>query len=147
VDFSKAFDSVKWSAIAAELGYWQAPQEFVDDVFRVMKGHTIRVRVDGNLSDPIPVGVGVLQGDTLAPYLFIMVLDSILRQLPQEHGLLLSAPEKKMSTRQKSVYVSPPETRLCALAFADDVSLLAHTPESLQTLFTTFENATLKVGK
>eukprot|EP00759_Apiculatamorpha_spiralis_P050562 PhF_6_TR4824/c4_g1_i10/m.6693 len=118
VDFSKAFDSVKWNTIATELKYWHCPPELITNIFDVMHDHRIRVRNDDALSDPFTVDTGVLQGDTLAPYLFIIVLDCVLRQLALEDGILLSKPTPKLTRRQAAAYVAPPEKRLNALAFA-----------------------------
>jgi len=146
VDFSKAFDSVKWNAIAQQLLYWHAPEEILTNVFNVMAGHRIQVRVDNELSPAFPVQTGVLQGDTLAPYLFVIVLDAVLRQLRPSDGLLLSKPAPKLTKRQQAAFTHPPETRLTALAFADDVCLLSHSVSGLQNLFTTFERAALQCG-
>eukprot|EP00760_Papus_ankaliazontas_P013883 PhM_4_TR15915/c1_g3_i16/m.3274 len=88
VDFSKAFDSVYWDAIQEQLAYWRAPQNFINAVFNVMIGHALKVRVGDEPTDNIPVSLGVLQGDTLAPYLFVMVLDAVLRKLPDKGFLL-----------------------------------------------------------
>eukprot|EP00760_Papus_ankaliazontas_P009682 PhM_4_TR14116/c1_g3_i9/m.42871 len=49
-----------------QLSYWKAPQQLINAVFHVMIGHTLRVRVGDQLTEDIPVSLGVLQGDTLA---------------------------------------------------------------------------------
>jgi hypothetical protein len=146
VDFSKAFDSVRWEAIVEELRYWGAPHEFVYMVMSVMCGHTVKVRTDGILSKEIPVGVGVLQGDTLAPYLFVMVLDKVLRELPNEAGLLLGTPAQQPTRRQRAMQDTHEETRIPALAFADDVMLLSDTVIGLQILVAKFETRALQIG-
>ena len=38
------------------------------------------VMVDGNLSDPFEVTTGVLQGDVLAPFLFVVLVDYVLKK-------------------------------------------------------------------
>jgi hypothetical protein len=145
VDFSKAFDSVYWDAILQELSYWHAPKEFIDMAFSVMIGHVLRVRSDGELGEGIPVGVGVLQGDTLAPYLFITVLDRILRGMPKR-GILLSQPAPKPTKRQEALICTVQETRMSHLAYADDVCIMANTAADLQIMFSYFEQEALKVG-
>ena len=93
----------------------------------------LKVRTPDHLvSEEIPVKVGVLQGDTLAPYLFIMVLDNVLRQLP-DVGVLLSDPAPRMTARQKKLHTYT-ELRLSTLAFADDVLLLSHSSTDLDAL-------------
>ena len=146
VDFSKAFDSVKWEAIQRELEYWHTPQLLIDAIFNVMKGHSLCVRCDGEYSATMPVEVGVLQGDTLAPYLFVIVMDSILRRIDHSLGVELGDRPKKMTARQRALYYQEPQKRLAALAFADDVVLLAHNLADLQILFTQFEQFALELG-
>ena len=145
VDFSKAFDSVRCEDIGRQLEYWHVPSLLHDAVFNVMRGHVVRVRVDGELSEPIAVEVGVLQGDTLAPFLFNLVLDHVFRKLPTDCGVLLSNPAPKLSARQQSLYHFA-ETRLSFLAFADDVCLFTHTAADLQRLVLAFESLSLGVG-
>lgn len=147
VDFSKAFDSISWWAIREQLKFWHVHQTLIDAVFDMMQGHVLKIRCDGVISDSdIPVEVGVLQGDTLAPYLFVIVLDAVLRKLPQHCGLLLSKSiPKKLTTRQKALGHHS-EKRLCGLGFADDVVLLAHSCHDLQQLFHSFEAEALTVG-
>ncbi len=50
------------------------------------------VKYDGDVSDYFDLGIGVLQGDTLALYLFIIVLDWVLcNAIPDESlGFTLS---------------------------------------------------------
>eukprot|EP00760_Papus_ankaliazontas_P027514 PhM_4_TR3375/c0_g1_i1/m.90646 len=124
------------------LWHWKAPPDFIQCVFNVMIGHQVRVRTpDGLLSEPINVGLGVLQGDTLAPFLFILVIDKVLRCLDDKDGILISQRAPYMTQRQRSMQCTVTERRLTALAYADDVLLLAHDSKSLQRLFDQFESA------
>ena len=45
-----------------------------------------------DLSDDFPMQAGVLQGDTLAPFLIIVVLDYVLRKVLQGNKELLDFP-------------------------------------------------------
>ena len=36
--------------------------------------------VDGNISDTLEISTGVLQGDVLAPFLFIIMVDFLLKK-------------------------------------------------------------------
>jgi hypothetical protein len=69
---------------------------------------------------------GVIQGDPLSPFLFILVMDAILRRLPYDAGALC---DWRLNLR------------LPCLAYADDVVLLANSGAALNTLLTTFEDA------
>ncbi|KAL8605045.1 hypothetical protein ACOMHN_018846 [Nucella lapillus] len=58
------------------------------------------------------------RGDTLSPFLFITVLDSVLRQTLREEGGFTV--KRRRSSRH-------PETKLCALAYADDIAIISDT--------------------
>jgi hypothetical protein len=128
VDFSKAFDSVSFHSVRSALEAWNVPIELITAVFSVIEQASVRVRVDGKLSLPITVTQGVLQGDTLAPFLFILVVDQLLRSLPP-CGLGVTD-----------------DLQLRALAYADDIILLAASLEDLQTLFSALERSAASVG-
>ena len=104
-----------------------------------------RVKVEGNLSDPFDLGVGVLQGDTLAPFLFIIVIDWVLRNaIPTEDlpflGFQLTKPEgTKTRPTSEAKYLTD-------LDYCDDISLISATLEGAQQLLLNVEKWALKVG-
>ena len=84
---------------------------------------------DTDYFDIVP---GVLQGDTLAPYLFIICLDDMLRtsiDLMKENGFKLA---KERCRRY------PTQTFMDA-DYADDILLLANTPAQAETLLHSLE--------
>ena len=134
VDFCKAFDSISRWAVQAMLLSWHVPQQNVAEIMSVICGHKAVIRYAGATTDtPFEVTIGVLQGDTLAPYLFIGVLDAVLRKLVQHRGI--QNPQDKHDILQ-----------LRCLAFADDIVLLASSVADLQSLLVTLESTALVVG-
>ena len=82
---------------------------------------------------------GVLQGDTLAPYLFIICLDYVLRtsiDKIRENGFELT---KKRSRRY-------PATTITDADYADDIAILANTPDQAETLLHSLERAAASLG-
>ena len=82
---------------------------------------------------------GVLQGDTLAPYLFIICLDYVLRtsiDKIKENGFELT---KKRSRRY-------PATTITDADYADDIAILANTPVQAETLLHSLERAAASIG-
>ena len=68
---------------------------------------------------------GVLQGDTLAPYLFIICLDYVLRtsiDKIRENGFELT---KKRSRRHPAKTITDAD-------YADDIAILANTPNQVK---------------
>ena len=80
MDFSKAFDSVNWDYIRAILAAYQVPELLIRAIMSLYEGAQARVKVNGELSMLFDLLRGILQGDTIAPYLFIIVADYILRR-------------------------------------------------------------------
>lgn len=150
VDFSKAFDSVYWDAISTILTMWGTPKLITDAIFKIMYGHEVVVKIENEFSKPISVQKGVLQGDTLAPYLFIIVVDAILRELPVQEGLVLTPKGKKGIRSSERIAAQNKRlnftTSINALAYADDICLFSRTPAGLQSLFTCLQGVALKVG-
>ena len=81
---------------------------------------------------------GVLQGDTLAPYLFIIVLDYVLRNVDQNKNLRLIL-RKQLSRRY-------PTEMLTDADFADDLALLSDKIGNSEKLLKILETAPASVG-
>ena len=82
---------------------------------------------------------GVLQGDTLSPYLFIICLDYMLRTLIdkiRENGFGLT---KKRSRRYSAKTITVPD-------YADDIALLENTPNQAETLLHSLERTAAGIG-
>ena len=93
---------------------------------------------DGN-TEYFDIVAGVLQGDTLSPYLFIICLDYVLRtsiDKIKENGFELT---KKRSRRY-------PATTVTDADYADDIAILANTPDQAETLLHSLERTAENIG-
>ena len=94
-------------------------------------------------SDEIKLSVGVLQGDTLAPYLFDIVIDYVLRNATEKQTLGITlhiVKGTKSRTTRQGLYLTD-------LDYADDIALLSSSFEDAQKLLTRVEEEeALKVG-
>ena len=96
------------------LGHCGVPDPAVADMMQLHHGSTAAVLTHFGLTETFDTTSGVLQGDTLSPYLFILLVDYILRQsLVNEDGLTL----KPANGRRHPAIIST------ALAYADDVAI------------------------
>ena len=89
--------------------------------------------MDGG-TDYFDIVTGVLQGDTLAPYLFIICLDYVLRMsmdLIKEKDFTLA---KERSRRYLAQTITDTH-------YADDIVLLANTPAQAESLLHSLERA------
>ena len=79
VNFSKAFDSIPRGKMEQILLAYGLPKETVAVIMMLYKNTRVKVcSLDGD-TDYFDIVAGVLQRDTLAPYLFIICLDYVLR--------------------------------------------------------------------
>ena len=93
---------------------------------------------DGD-QDYFDIVVGVLQGETLAQYLFIICLDYVLRtsiDIMKDIGFKLA---KERSRRY-------PADTITDADYADDIALLVNTPAQAETLLHSLEGATAGIG-
>ena len=61
IDFSKAFDSVKWNYLGAILKLYGVPYELRQAIMALYYGTTAQVRTTDGTSDPFSLTTGVLQ--------------------------------------------------------------------------------------
>ena len=79
VDFTKAFDSIHREKMYQILLAYGIPKETVATIMFLYRNTKVKVRSPDGDTDYFDFVVGVLQGDTLTPYLFIICLDNVLR--------------------------------------------------------------------
>ena len=88
------------------------------------KNTKVKVRSPDGDTDYFDIVAGVLQGDTLATYVFIICRDYVLRtsiDLMKEKGFTLAKKKKKRSRRY-------PAQTLTDADYIDNIALLANTP-------------------
>ena len=105
----------------------------------VRRNTKVKVRSADGDTEYFDIVAGVLQGDTLAPYLFIICLDYVLRtsiDKIKENGFELT---KKRSRRY-------PATTITDADYADDIAILANTPDQAETLLHSLERAAASIG-
>jgi len=89
------------------------------------------VKTDSGVTEFFHIITGVRQGCILSPFLFLLVIDFVMRNAVDVTKLGMQWTE---------------QTRLTDLDFADDIGLLAETWEGLQELTTNLEAEAKKVG-
>ena len=93
IDFQKAFDSIDRNIMWKILRSYGIPTKIVNAIAAIYSNSKSKVRLGESLSEAFCIKTGVLQGDTLAPYLFIIVLDYILKQTDPDHGIKTHLPD------------------------------------------------------
>ncbi len=116
IDLSKAYDSVQHWAIIKCLQAYNFPTKFIRNIQSILSDSLMQFITPYGLSRLIHIQSGVKQGDVISPTLFILLLSTFQHWLHRstELGIYLN-----------NIYIHD-------LAFADDIVLLAHTPQNLQ---------------
>ena len=87
VDFSKAFDSVNTNALFKILRHYGIPCKITAAITAMYTNCSSQLCLGNHFSKAFSITKGVLQGNTLAPFLFIIVVDYILQQTDDSLGL------------------------------------------------------------
>ena len=140
IDFTKAFDSIHRARMFAILAAYGVPDELIRAIRCLYTGTTCFVQTTDGNSAPFTVETGVLQGDTLAPFLFILVMDYALRQaFPPGQECSDGRTFRPAGIRLGSSWLT--ET-----AFADDVALLGMSVRIAEEMVAHLEAAAGDVG-
>ena len=140
IDFRKAFDSVHRGILMKILRAYGIPDKLVDLIEKTYTDTLAKVMTPEGLTEAFRILAGVLQGDTLAPYLFIIVVDYIMRtamgNLEEPVGFTI---RPRQSRRH-------PAEKLADVEFADDVALITDTIKEAQAFLLSLEDAARSVG-
>ena len=80
IDFSKAFDSIDRQKMFEILKAYGVPTNLLNTIKATYTNTKAKVMSPDGETDVFEIKMGVLQGDTLAPFLFVIVLDYALRK-------------------------------------------------------------------
>ncbi|VDP46333.1 unnamed protein product [Schistosoma margrebowiei] len=118
IDYEKAFDSVDRRTLWKLLRHYGVPEKIVNIIPNSYDGPQCKVVHGGQLIDAFQVRPGVRHDCLLSPFLFLLVVDWIMKTSTSEgkHGIQWTA-----------------QNQLDDLDFTDDVALLSHTHEQMQT--------------
>ena len=115
------------------------PKETVAAIMILYRIKKVKVRSPDGDTEYFDIVARVLQGDTLAPYLFIICLEYVLRtsiDKIRENGFELIM---KISKRY-------PKKTITDADYADDLAILANTPNQAATLLQSLERAAAGIG-
>ena len=140
IDFKKAFDSIHRGTMIKILKAYGVPPNLLRAIETMYAGTRAKVVSPDGESEEFDILAGVMQGDTLAPFLFVIVLDYALRKAinGREQDLGLTITPRR--TRRHPAVV------LTDLDYADDISLLSNHMEQAQELLSRVESECAKVG-
>ena len=140
IDFSKAFDSIHRERMFKILEAYGIPSSIVNAIKLIYENSSAQVLTPDGETSFFDIVSGIFQGDTLAPFLFIVVLDYALKHAFQmsnsDNGIVI---EPRRSRRH-------PEIRISDLSYADDIALLNSSLELAEKLLHSVEKSASLVG-
>ena len=140
IDFSKAFDSIHRERMFEILKAYGIPPSIVNAIKLIYENSSAQVLTPDGETSFFDILSGIFQGDTLAPFLFIIVLDYALKQAfkisNSACGIVI---EPRKSSRH-------PEVRIADLAYADDIALLNSSIQLAENLLHSVEQSAAQVG-
>ncbi|VDP25893.1 unnamed protein product [Schistosoma curassoni] len=117
IDFEKSFDSVDRTTLWKLLRHYGVTQKIVNVIQSSYDGLHCKIVYGGQLAKSFEIKTGVRQGCLLSPFLFLLVIDWIMRT---------STSEGKRGIQWTS------RMQLDDLDFADDLALLSQTKQQMQ---------------
>ena len=118
---------------------YSLPKEIVAARTMRYKNTNVKVRSPNGDTDYFDFVSGVLQGDTLAPYLLIVSLDYVLRtsiDVMKDNGF-------KLAKERSRIY---PAQTITDADYADDIALIANTPAQAESGQQSLERAAGDIG-
>ncbi|CAH8515410.1 unnamed protein product [Schistosoma haematobium] len=131
IDYEKAFDSVDTTTLWKLLRHYGVPQKIVNIIQNSYDGLHCKIVHGGQLTKSFKVKTGVRQGCLLSPFLFLLVIDWIMKT-PTSEG----KHEIQWTSRMQ----------LDDLDFSDDLAFLSQTQQQMQEMTNSVAAASAPVG-
>ena len=137
VDFQKAFDNLHRSSIPVGLSQYNVPNSVISDIIHMYSDTSAYVSTELGPTEWFKTTSGVLQGDTLSPYIFIVLLDYALKKtLQDDYGFVVG---KRNGSRHPAIHIG-------VLAYADDICLLVESIDDVECPLHWLETSAAKIG-
>ena len=139
VDFTKAFYSIHRGKMEQIRLAYGLPNETVAAIMMLYWNPKVKVRSPDGNTDYFDIVAGVLQGDTLAPYLFIICLDYVFRtsiDKIKENGFKLT---KERSRRYTAKTITDTD-------YVDAIAHLGNTLAQAEILLLSLKRAAAGIG-
>ena len=140
IEFKKAFDTIHIGSILAILKAHGIPEELVTAIRIMYEDTTAKVITPNGETETFNILAGVSQGDTLAPYLFAIVIDFVMRTALQGREDKIGFQLSKRKSRRV-----PPIT-VTDMDFADDIAYVSEGIKEAQEMLTRVEKSAKRVG-
>ncbi|KAF7832087.1 uncharacterized protein G2W53_014420 [Senna tora] len=134
VDLHKAYDKISWSFLEEVLSYMNFPQHWQNMLLQCVTTTSMRVKINGELTEWFTTAAGLRQGDPLSPYLYVLCTNVL-------SNYLIRAQDEKSIRGLKISHNAPSVNHLM---YTDDILLFFRADrknlESVSKLLSQFED-------
>ena len=116
------------------------PEQLISAIGLLYTGTKAKILSPGGETEYFLILAGVLQGDTLAPYIFTIMIDYAMRQATDNDALELGFKLDRKRSRRHNPNV------ITDLDFADDIALVAEELEQAQDFLHCVQENAAKIG-
>jgi sorting nexin-29 len=128
VDFKQAYDKINRGKLYKIMLYFGIPEKLIRLTKVSMEDSAFYVKLQTELTEPTTTRNGLKQGGGLAPLLFNIVLEYVIRK-------------SSINTDGTLIYKS-----IQIAAYADDINIMAQTQQDLKNTYILLEQNTKKIG-
>ena len=139
IDFAKAFDSIDRLKMENILIIYGIHKDIVNAIMMLYRNTSAMVRSPDGDTPYFEITTGVLQGDKLSPYLFIICLDYLLKHSIDDNiniGFTLS---QRRSSRHPAIHITD-------IDYADDIAVTIDTIKDAEKMLHQIEEAAEYIG-
>ena len=137
VDFRRAFDTLHRSSIPVILSQYNVPNCLISNIIQKDSDTSACISTELGPTEWLKTTSGVLQGDTLSPYLFIVLLNYALKKkLQADVGFVV---RKRNGSRHPAIYIG-------VLTYADYICLLAESIDDVECSLNRLETSAVEIN-
>jgi hypothetical protein len=141
VDFTKAYDSIHREALWHALALYGVHDKLIRLLQDLHTDNMSRVRLDGQVGTEFKVTSGVRQGCVIAPTLFNVFIDMVVRK-----ALSRMPAGKGISIQKRGPHNTDSIEHVVMLMYADDVVLMAHDVMVLREMLKRLDETATEFG-
>ncbi|PIK62888.1 polyprotein [Apostichopus japonicus] len=130
LDIQNAFGSVRHDVLEFSLQHHHIPQWLTTYLLQFYSNLQVQARTNNFSVDNLNINIGVFQGDTISPTIFLLVFNLILQYI---------------ETKRDAIGVPYKANKIISLAYADDLTLCTQR-QSLQKLLNELNTLMLNIG-
>ena len=139
IDFSKAFALINRQKMKQIMNAYGIPKETVTAIMMLYKNTKSMVKSPDGDTEFFNITKGVLQGDTLAPYLFVLCLDYIMKMSADSNIDLGFTLQPSRSRRYPAIKITDAD-------YADDLCIISDYLDNATVLLHQIEDIANKIG-